>query len=140
MADRRLSEETRQQLLGLLPFSVGSTIEFTPERFGGVEEEFRPGYTIRGFTQEESTKVKKLLRNVKDANEEELNEYARMIVMGWKNIFDTGTFEEIEYKADPAGGCDKDLFKIFPDTTKGDILFYGVKISGLIDPEKLGLK
>jgi len=152
MAEKRLSAELRQELLGLLPFSVDAKTEYTPRQFrkkkkeGEVEtekyvipEEFRPVFTMRCYNKGESDALRKLMLNIKDQDEDTLREWARKIILDWRNFYDAGTSNEIAYKADPSGGADKDLFTTIPAAVVSDLLFHGVKISGLMDVERSSL-
>lgn len=148
MEKRVLTEEIRRELLGLVPFSVNSTDDFTPTMFlkknnNGeflIPEEFRPVFKIRCFTVEEKRKVTKMLINIKETAEDNVRENTRMVVVGWRHLFDAGSNEEVVFKAAPDGGADPDLFAGIPASVAGALLFHASKISGIIDAEKLGLK
>jgi hypothetical protein len=148
MEKRILTEEVRRELLGLVPFSVNSTDDFTPAVFlkknGNGEfilpEEFRPVFKIRCFTVEEKRKVTKMLVNIKEAAEETVRESTRTVVVGWKNLFDAGSSQEIVFKPAQDGGADPELFSGIPASVAGALLFHASKISGIIDAEKLGLR
>ena len=148
MNKRILTEDIRRELFGLVPFSSGSTDDFTPPVFlkknpeGGyiIPEEFRPVFKVRGFTVEEKRGVAKMLINIKDADDNEVTEAARKAVTGWKNLFDAGTGAEIIFKAAPDGGADAALFSEIPASIAGALLFHASKISGVIAAEKLSLK
>jgi len=148
MEKRILTEEIRRELLGLVPFSAGSADDFTPPVYlkknseGGyaIPEEFRPVFKIRCFTVEEKRAVAKLLVNIKEADEETVTEAARKTVMGWKNLFDAGSNEEVVFKSAPDGSADHTLFSQIPAAVAGALLFHASRISGIIASEKLSLK
>jgi hypothetical protein len=142
MEKRILDDETRSKMLGLAPFSATAEIEFTPEIYKnkGIDDNFIPVFTIRPFTLEEKPKATKTIIDHKVGRELELANILRANVLNWRNLFDAGTKEEILYKADPAGGADKEVFKILPSTIIAELLFFITKISGLVDQERLGLK
>lgn len=148
MEKRILNDDVRRELLGLVPFSVSSTDEFTPPMFlkknvSGeclIPEEFRPVFKIRCFSVEEKRNVTKMLINIKDIPEEQVRESTRIVVVGWKNLFDAGSGEEIVFKAASDGGADPVQFSGIPASVAGSLLFHASKISGIIDAEKLGLR
>jgi len=145
-----LTPEVRAALLSKIPFSVNATTEYTPKPYMtkikdsegkdtdeySIPEEFRPVFTVRPFTKQESYDVKKVCTK---GEEKGIQEWTRKVVIGWKNMFDAGTLEEIEYKADPSGGADKDYFGTIPEYVVADILMYVSSISGILDKDKLGL-
>lgn len=144
---RVMDEETRKKLEGLLPFSVKSTTEFTPSSIGeDIPEEYRPVFSIRPFNREEmrsATTIFKGLSNDSESGdlekEDKLAECSRKVVMGWKNLFDVGTGEEIEYTQDVNGGADKEKFEMITPDMKASILVESVRISGLLNLSKVGL-
>ncbi|MDR0307631.1 MAG: hypothetical protein LBI42_12455 [Chitinispirillales bacterium] len=148
MEKRMLTEDVKRELLGLIPFSAGSTDDFTPPAFLKmnsegkhiIPEEFRPVFKIRSFTVEEKRGVAKMLIKIKEAEEDAVTEATRKIVTGWKNLFDAGTGAEIAFTGAPDGGADPVLFSQIPAAVAGAILFHGARISGVLAAEKLSLK
>ncbi|MDR2728508.1 MAG: hypothetical protein LBB56_05190 [Chitinispirillales bacterium] len=148
MEKRVLTEDIRRELLGLVPFSAGSSDSFTPPVFlkknsenqYAIPEEFRPVFKVRCFTVEEKRAVTKLLVNIKEADEGAVTEAARIAVIGWKNLFDAGSGEELVFKPAPDGGADPALFSGIPAAVAGALLFHASRISGIIAAEKLSLK
>lgn len=149
MSKRILDEETRKQLLGYVPFSVDAKISFTPEEFNAIKDvSLRPVLEIRSLTQSELTQLRhnsqELAANataekVLITADSNLN-VIRGCILGWKNLFDVGSKEEIEFSASPIGGCDEKLFQILPIWLKRSILNFVRKISGLTEPEELSIK
>jgi hypothetical protein len=149
MAKRILDEETRKQLLGYVPFSVDAKITFTPDEFSSVKDEtLRPVFELRSLNQAELTQLKKSSMGMsREASPEEVNRIAeantmliRACVLGWKNLFDSGLGEEIEYSSSPTGGCEESLFKRLPIWIVRSIMEFVKKISGLSVAEELSLK
>jgi len=148
MEKRVLNDEVKRELLGLVPFAAGSTDDFTPPQYlktgadGGylIPEEYRPVFKVRSFTVEEKRGVAKLLVNIKDSDDAAVVEAARKVVVGWRNLFDSGSGEEIFFKSAPGGGTDADLFSGIPAAIVGALLFHASRISGIIATEKLSLK
>lgn len=145
-----LDEETRAKLLGYLPFGVGQTVFYTPDEYKAlkIDEKFKPIFSLRSLAQAEFSQLKKntiavqskpsdeMLQTVSESN----LDIIRQCIMGWKNFFDVGSMSEIEYKSDPNGGADKDLFKIFPTWLQLSLMSFIQKISGLQSVDVLGLK
>lgn len=145
MEKRVLTPEIREALLSKVPFSVNARVSYTPKTYRTKKEnteeyvipvEYQPVFEVRSFTREEIPQVRKVATK---GDEVGIREWSRKVVMGWSNMFDAGTMEELDYKVDPTGGCDKDLFSTIPETVSADILMYASSISGLLDKDKLGL-
>lgn len=143
-----ISEETRQALQGLAPFSTRSTIDFTPESYrikrDGVyivEESAWPVFKIRPWTKGEAGHIRKSMPKYADSRDDsEIREYVRRAVVGWENLIDAGTGELIEYVEEQNGGASKELFDIFPSALVTDILNKSLAISGIVDMERAALK
>jgi hypothetical protein len=146
MAEKRIMDEaTKEKLHGLLPFSTKATINYTPEFYKEAEvpEEFRPVFVLRPYARDEVKNARKVLTSVeKDEVQKEDNfiELSRKVVVGWNNLYDVGNGEEIEYVQDSTGGACKEIYDNIPTPVKAAILIQAVKISGLFDLAKLGLK
>jgi hypothetical protein len=152
MKERVLTDEVRAALLGDMPFSSNSTHPFTPKHFlkkNGEDkyilpEEFRAVFDLKGMTKPQKQQGRKLLLKINkglDQKEQmQLIELCRVNVVGWSNVFDLGTREEIEFKLDPEGGCDKDLFDRIPEAVVGQLFYEQTRISGLLDTTLLSLE
>lgn len=136
MSDRSLPPELRQELLSKLPFSVTATVEYTPEMFSTITEEYRPVFTMRSWTRVES---KVVMSSQGKIDVEKAREYTRKAVVGWKNVFDAGSGNEIDFVAESSGGCDKALWDALPDTLYVELFKYVSQISGLALREKVSL-
>jgi len=136
MAELRMTEEIRKKMLGLLPFDNSASIDYTPQQYFADDfpEEFRPVFKQRGFSEGEIKDVRRLLKDIEKADDDELNNYARLSVVGWSNLWDVGSMKKIEYSDD------KEQFLRLPTTVKGSLLYNAVKISGLIDIDRISLK
>jgi len=154
MDKRILDDATKKALRGYLPFSINCTTdlslnEIVPEQYRlRISAEFIPTFTVRPFTQSESSQIRKNAYSIpENATSEQYRTIAdlnlqivRNCVTGWKNLFDVGTGEEIIYRADPSGGCDKDIFALLPEFIGVGLMKEIRKISGLSTVEALGLK
>lgn len=141
MAEFRLDEKTRKALMGLMPFSQGGTVNFTPEIFDSLPESARPVFKQRAFTRGEFQSVRDVYADdsVKD-KQKVLWDIARKTLSGWETVFDLATGEPMPFKADTDGGCDKEQWELLPIVIRKE-LFTNVSImSGLLPPEKQGLK
>ena len=146
MSDRILTDEVRELLLGDMPFSASSTIDFTPKQYLKKDDEgkvilpseFIAIFKVRGFTSKEKLEAKKGILNL-SKNADQMQDLTRLCVEGWENLFDLGTKKELEYKQDDNKGADKDLFRKIPDAIQSDIFLHLCKISGLMDTTKLSL-
>lgn len=151
MEKKVFDEATRQALLGLAPFSLNSTIDFTPASYQLkrneqliVPEDLWPVFTIRPWTKLESDLVKRALsqvsNNVGTKAENEAKEAVRKVIKSWSNLIDAGSMEEIEYVEETDGGASKDIFNNFPASLVSDLLNKCCSISGILDMERSGLK
>lgn len=149
MAKRILDEEARKALLGYVPFSIDCRIPYTPKEFSSIPDEtLRPIFELRSLNQAELIQLKKNSMGLKrDSSNEDVSRMAdantqliRACVLGWSNLFDAGSGEEIEYTASPTGGCEEILFKRLPVWVVRSIMEQVRTISGLTDAEDLSLK
>jgi hypothetical protein len=136
MTKRVLDAETRKALIGYVPFSVDAVIDYTPEQFQAVKDEtLRPIFSVRSMKQSELMEIKKCFSTTTELNyvemEERRFEIIKKCIIGWKNLFDAATGEEIEYK---------DVFNLFPLWLKRSISSFIDKISGLSPVDTLSLK
>jgi len=139
MSEKRvLTPEVKAALMSKVPFHKDAKIEYTPKAFetDDIPVEYRPVFTLRPFTKPEAGEVKKACTKADDAI---IREWSRKVCTGCVNLFDAGTGEELEYKADPAGGADKEFWAVLPDHIVGDILMYTSCVSGILDKDKVGL-
>lgn len=146
MSDVRLTPEVREKLISRLPFSTKATIEFIPPCFqvkdsdGAfiIPERYQAVFTVRSMTRKETNDIRALAMSDKK-DDQKYRDCVRPCIVGWKNLFDAGSMEEIAYTQETTGGASKEIFDQFPSTLFGDLLTYVGRISGIIDTEKLGL-
>ena len=139
---RILDEITRKQLLGYVPFSVNARISYTPEEYKSIPEDLRPVFELRALSQEGHVQMQKNVRDyiaeVDSTKKSILSDNNESIfincIVGWKNLFDAATGEEIEYK------CDKGIYSTFPLWLQLSITQYIKKISGISSVEDGSLK
>lgn len=147
MAKYVLDEETKKSLLGLSPFSIDETVEFTPEFYKipklAIPEKMWPTFKIRPFARPEREAVRRIIVDLttdpKSAAHVKVIEWARKITIGWENLIDIATGEEISYKADKDGGADKELFETLTESLISALLYKSIQMSGLVNVERAGL-
>ena len=152
MADHVMTKELREQMLGLLPFSTDAKLEYTPAPYtmkrtqadgtetDAVPEEYRPSFTLRRMTRKELDTMKTLTKN-KKVEDDTLCDIVANIVLGWENLWDLGTNQIIPYKADPNGGCDRELFRSsVPSPIIADLAMCMIRMNGILGTEHLSLK
>lgn len=141
MADYRLDEATRKSLLGLMPFTQGGTMDYTPECLADAPEAARATFKQRAFTRAEFTAVRNLYTDEKVVDKQTpLWEVVCKTIMGWDRVFDLATGEPIAYKADPNGGLDKDLWEGLPLIIRRELATNATVMSGLLQQERLALR
>ena len=152
MAEHTMTDEVRKLLLSKMPFSISSTIEYTPPTYTNkkkdaegndtaeyeIPEDYRPAFTVRPFSKGEADNLRKVTAN-KTPDEAVLKSNTRKAVVGWRNMWDIGTMTELEYKADINGGLDKDLFDSIPLQVVTELFLYISTVSGILPAERLGL-
>jgi len=96
---RILDEKTKRILSGMLPFSPNSFVEWTPKEFLDLPAELQPSFNIRPFDKATIESLRKDGRDNKFGIDT-----ARMTLKyamtSWKNVFDLGTSEDIEFSQD----------------------------------------
>ncbi len=118
-----LTEEMKEKLRGI--GIVSGTVWFTLP-VEGVPEEFRPSFQLTMITVEEQLiATEEFLKdgvNGKAVRDQE--DIARRHLVGWKNMLDLSTGEEVEFVADEDGGCSKELWQVIPSTVRVEIAKY----------------
>lgn len=137
MADIILTEEIKKQLLGAAPFCESSTFEYVSKYhriLKNVPEEFIPKFTLAVLTRAEKDKISKWLKSdLNKIENKELRDMLKPKVIGWENLYDIGNGERINF-AD-SGGFDR-----IPDNVCSDLLFHLIKVSGLLEVDRLSLR
>jgi hypothetical protein len=134
-----LSEDQKKMLEGLTCFNVNSTVMYVAKPHTELPSEIRPEFKLRPFKKLELDRVRKLLSNVKESDESELREFARLCIQGFNRLYDAGTGELVEYVQAQDGGLSKDIFSTIPIVVVTDILLYVSRISGILPPEHRSL-
>jgi hypothetical protein len=144
MSKRILDEATKKMLEGLAPFSSQSQTRISPDFYTkvGVNAEFIPVFTIRGLTTAEAGELDILVQSVNKEKAGDWNNRAydlvRKTLVGWENVFDIGTGEELVYISE-GGSCASVVFDLLPVNNKSWLFSHIMKLHGLLDVNKLGL-
>lgn len=144
--DLKLDKETKEKLIGMLPFSEMAEDSYTPKKFidDKIPIEFRPIFKLRPFNNAEKIKAKTLIKKMAangDAygTDDDCLEIIRKVVIGWENYYDIGKGCYIEYKSSEDGGADKSIFKNIPKSIANPLFFRVYALSGILDMESVPL-
>lgn len=144
MADLKLTEEIKRKLEGSAPYSINGIHNYICKYhkiLKEVPENFIPIFQLSVLSREEKQKISNLLKSgLEKATNEELRDLIKPKIKGWKNLYDIGNGEEIKYQADASGIVLDECFSRIPDNLCSDMLFEVIKISGLIDMDRLSLR
>lgn len=137
MKQIKMTDELRKQMAGLLPMTKSSTYKYTPTMFMVVDEEYRPVFEIKQFTNEDMIKVKELvIKEIDTGNKKKINikeiddrntEYMKLlfnVLVGWDNLYDLGTGNEFVFD-----GNFETMISL-PENVRTDLLSESLKISG----------
>lgn len=149
MSDRKLTPELQKKLMGLNPFSANATVDFTPAFYRKkseddeyiIPEEYQPVFSIRPYKKSELERIRKIYSNRKPENidMDDVKDFARIVIKGWRNLYDAGTLEEIEYETEDDGTASRVVVYSFSFTLINSIITECIKISGLSAEEVEGL-
>ena len=136
-----LTDDIREKMLGIMPFSDAELIEFEPPQFKerGIPEEFTPVFTVKALNMQEKKQIERLSLGGGTPNADKLKSIVRSHITNWRNLYDAAKRVEIPYEAESNGIPKADLFNKIPDTIVTGIFQFILKISGLIEGEKQGL-
>jgi len=159
----KMDEVTRKRLQGINPFNIDAKIEFTPQVYKvksekngkgkgknnppiyAIEKKYWPVFNIRPLNPTEKLECGKIVDQMtgKDdgdiVSDEELLEWARKVIVGWKNLLDLATLEPIKYEADPGGGAKHSLVQAIPAHIQTAIVLFVFNLSGVTFLPQLGL-
>lgn len=159
----KMDDVTRRRLQGINPFNIDAKIEFTPqvykvkdERNGkgkgknnpvlyAIEKKYWPVFLIRPLNPTEKLECGKIVDQMtgKDSadivSDEELLEWARKVLVGWKNLIDIATMEPIKFEPDPSGGAKQNLVQSIPAHIQTAIVLFVFNLSGVTFLPQLGL-
>lgn len=130
----KIPPEVRAKLLGKVPFSPNATIDFIPKLYDEVPEEYRPTYQMRSMTKSECDYIGRGLSKKTESTDlaDIMRDATRKCCMGWTNLYDNGSGELIDWKAEAGGtGTDKSLWSAMPLNLITELFTYLTRISGL---------
>lgn len=149
MSKIEMTQEQRMALMGALPFSGDESVEFTPEYFQGVEEQFRPVFHVRPLTKGLHDEYKRAERKAKAAynagkasdadSDKGVEKIIKYCLTGWENFIDLANMELIQFVESDDGGCSDESYNHLPQTLAVDILLFVLKVSGLSREESRSL-
>ena len=139
MSELKLDEKTLEALQGLTPMNNTSTIAYTPKEFAIKDDDGnelipidkRPVFHLRSYSTSENQKVKRMMKNIKNTSDTEVNALGRLVVTDITNLLDSASGDLIEYSGDEKG-CDNELWNTIPEGVRASILRKAMSISGLI--------
>lgn len=139
MGEIILDEKMKNKLLGVAPYNTTAIYEYVSKyhrRIKDLPENFIPVFTLTSFTKVERNNVSKLLSTTEfsKAENKELRTILRPKIKGWKNLYDIGDGKEIVFDNT------EETFDRLPDNICSDLLMEVIKISGLLDIDRLSLK
>jgi len=147
MADFKLTPEQAKALRGLAPFSKDAVHKFTPPSFKKdvFPEELRPIFHLKPLSRAaKKDMVRKGLEmskaDEKDVDLDAVKDLIRPFITNIERLFDIGSQGFVEYRTDEDGTMSKDLFFSIPNTVINEVTDEMMLISGLKEPEALGLK
>lgn len=151
-----LTENVKNEMLGLLPFDEETEDRFTPLQFlkkdknGAfvISQEYHPVFILKPWTKKEKDSMTLLVSRIDVANSAEdrvrftktINEETRKKVLRIENLYDIGKQELIECPIDEKLNCiSVEIWNKIPEIIKTALYFRLSTISGLTTNEKLGL-
>jgi hypothetical protein len=120
----KMTDEVRQKLYGFSISSGSIAIDYKLE-IEDVPDEFIPIIKIKTLTIDEVDKLK----TADQSDEEYYQEVIRKHIIGWKNLYDIFTGDEVKFKGNFDDGCDSELYALLPTKMKLSILQYITKVS-----------
>lgn len=149
--EKKITKKDRERLIGLLPFSIDATEQFTPKSLDTIPDVYKPIFTLKPWNMEQRNKysdlVNKLTYLKEDQHVEQMkkftNDSLRLICEGVVDVdnllkITTDSVEKVEVKKEN-GHIEFDFFLKLPEGIKSDIRKRVFKISGLITEEKESL-
>jgi hypothetical protein len=142
MSKLELTKEMKEELHGLMPISCSSRISFTPAIFKKLDESMWPVFILRKMTKKETMDLRRASGGAGDSftNEDKVLDIIRKCVLGWSNMYDGETGEEILFAGEADGCLTKDLWDMLPLPVITAVMNKVSVISGLIEAEKRSLK
>lgn len=121
----KMTDEIRAKLRGYSFVSGSIMLKYTPE-VEGVDKQFIPTFRIKTLTISERENVQNT--DLTTDTEEYYDELIRSHLVGWENMYDLSTEEQIAYVGG-IDGCDKELFDKMNPELKVNILMNIIKLS-----------
>jgi hypothetical protein len=130
MEQHKMTDEMKNKLVGLLPVNNDFTINFTPEAYKDIPDEFKPVFVLKPWNNKEVMTISKTI--TKNPNDEEfMLEIIRKQIVNLLNLINLSTEEQMAYEADPTGGLNKLLYSVIPQRVKLELFGELARISGI---------
>lgn len=112
---REMTEEVKRLMAGLLPCGNDWTIDYTPEAYKDMPDEFKPVFTLKPYSSKE---LKDVIAKTQTLKGDALDKYAHNVVKehikSWSNFIDISTQEDIEFDVDDKGILKQELYEVIP--------------------------
>ena len=146
MADHTLTPEQLKALKGLAPFSKDAVHKFTPPCFQKdiFPEEVRPVFHLKPLSRKaKKDMIRKGMEVSKEDSDVDLDtvkDLIRPFIVDIERLFDVGEQAFVEFKKDADGTMSAELFHSIPNVVINEVTEELMVISGLKEPEELGLR
>lgn len=118
---RKMDAETVRKLCGLLPVNNDFTINFTPKCFDDIDEEFRPIFTLKPFTQKEVKEIS--VKMSQKVDQDFILQQVKTKIVDWSNLINISTQEDVPF--------DINIIETFPTKIINELVGELLRISGL---------
>ncbi len=136
-----MTPELQDELLGLLPYETEATVEFTPPCYkrDTFPVALRPVFELRQMKDTTKKKIVEWQKKPSALTDEAVRDMARYHVVGWSNLRNVATNEEIPFESAASDtGAKLALFRMLPQKPVVEILFYLCRMAGIADPDRRG--
>jgi catalase len=116
-----MDAEMVRKLAGLLPVTNDFTINFTPKCFDEIDQDFRPVFTLKPFTQKEVKEIAAKMANKVD--QDFIMEQVKTKIVSWSNLINISTQEDVQF--------DVNIIDTFPTKIINELTSELLRISGL---------
>ena len=118
----KLDKATILKLAGLLPANNDFSIDFVPPLYDEIDEQFRPIFVLRPWTQSQVKEISKFYVNGDKDDEDYMMKKVAPQIVNWLNFINISTGEEIPFD----GNID-----IIPQKCLVQVISELLRISGL---------
>lgn len=89
----KMTPELKAKLAGLLPMNDKFVLDYTPELYKDIPEEFRPVYKIKQLTVSQFNEMRRIIsgKDKEIDKETKLLDIIKSCIVGWNNVYDLET-------------------------------------------------